>query len=55
MKSFYPESWRQFGLEEKGANNVIGGADHALGTAILWRCVGTGKAKGDAMGREMCA
>lgn len=35
VKSFYPIYGRKTGLEKEGANNVVDGAKHTFGFAIL--------------------
>jgi hypothetical protein len=40
------------GLKKKGADNIVGGADHAFGLSVLLRGVGAGHAESDAVGKK---
>ena len=50
MKSFGPKQWWERGLNEKCADDIIGGANCSFGFAILLRGIGTRKSKGDTLG-----
>jgi hypothetical protein len=41
VKGFYPKLRREVGLEKEGADDVVGGADHAFGAPVLRGCIGT--------------
>jgi hypothetical protein len=42
-------------LEEQGTGDIVGGAKHALGLAILWRCVGPRHAERNKIGKKQSA
>jgi hypothetical protein len=42
-------------LEQQGAHDIIGGTNHALGLAVLWKSVGTRHPKLDAVREEESA
>jgi hypothetical protein len=42
-------------LKKQSASDIVGGAKHTLSLAVLWRCVGTGHAKRDAIGKKESA
>ena len=41
VKALSPEAWRKRGLKQKGAHDIISGANHPLSLAILRGCIGT--------------
>jgi hypothetical protein len=55
MKSFYPISGRDTGLEHEGSHDVVGGMNYALGFAILLRSVWTRHAECNAVGKKESA
>jgi hypothetical protein len=52
MKGLCPVGGRERRLEEKAADHVGGGANHALGPAVLSRSVGTRETQLDAVSEE---
>ena len=41
VKALCPEANRKRGLEQKGAHDIISGANHPLSLAVLRGCIGT--------------
>jgi hypothetical protein len=52
VEALSPEASRKRGLEQKGAHDIVSGANHALSLAVLWGGVGTRHAKLDTTGEE---
>jgi hypothetical protein len=52
VQGLYPIAGRERRLEEKAAEHIVGGADHAFGPAVLSRGVGARETQLDAMSEE---
>jgi hypothetical protein len=52
VQGLCPVAGRERRLEEKAAEHIGGGADHALGSAVLCRGVGARETQLDAMSEE---
>jgi hypothetical protein len=52
MKGLCPVGGRERRLKEKAPDHIGGGANHALGPAVLSRAVGTRETQLDAMSEE---
>jgi hypothetical protein len=52
MKNIYPIARRYGRLEQQGADHIVGGAEHAFGFTVLWRCIGARHAKFHTIGEK---
>ena len=52
VEALSPEASMKRGLEQKGAHDIVSGANHALSLAILWGGVRTRHAKLDTVREE---
>jgi len=52
VEALSPVTGREGGLEQQGAHDVVGGANHALGLAVLRRSVGAGHPQLHTEGQE---